>query len=90
MPLDLGAPVMSGWIFVRMNLLRENSILLQCGRPPTVMNGVASGRENSGSILSELLRDTPPGGSRHGLFIAQRTVEGGSAPPYDLTGDNNF
>jgi hypothetical protein len=43
-----------------MNLLRENSILLQCGRPPTAMNGVVSGRKNSGFILSGLLRDTPP------------------------------
>jgi hypothetical protein len=53
-----------------MNLFRENSILLQCGQPPTAMNGVVSGRKNSGFILSGLLRDTPPSSSRHGLFIA--------------------
>ena len=60
MPLDLGAAVMLGWTFVKMNLLRENSILLQCGRPPTAMNGVVSGRKNSGVILSETVRDGRP------------------------------
>jgi hypothetical protein len=34
------------------------------------MNGVANGRKNSGSILSGLLRDTPPSSYRYGLFIA--------------------
>ena len=52
MPLDLGAPVMLGWTLVKMNLLRENSILLDCGRPPTAMNGVVSGRKDSGLIVS--------------------------------------
>jgi hypothetical protein len=56
----LSGSVMWGWMLVKMNLLRENCILLQSGRPPRAMNGVVSGRKNSGFILSGTVRDGRP------------------------------